>query len=296
MADPANLQCPTFWNVSLLSSQTLQSVENPHSLVSQQCVDLVFGAELQLLEHDVVSNRIQIGPTLPVMQRFPALGDVSLYVGQTVTTQKWVENRTKTITKTSADLSVSVEYSAKVFDSYLTVIPKVSRGAQWFDDPVISDRTALYSTPIDKEEVTLNYDYPLSTDINYSTHVYAIWSSDEINPVKGVSVNNSYTVSGFEFVHASSNEGYFWRNNLAFDVGKLARSNIVRAALSLDMGQVGENKIYSLANETVVGAAVRLGLYDKDYFTVLSVGVPVDHPQHYYSDNYTLMYWLSFSL
>lgn len=231
----------------------------------------------------------------PLVDAIPALGSVSFALGQAVLKQEKVDELLRVRTEQSSRISLSMEYSTKLFDNDLTLVPMVSRTTLWTESESGSRQALDTYQQVHKEELTLSYGYPLTSSLGYSTYLYGIWSSDRVGNAP-VSVVNDYALHGFEFVQTTGSEGYFWRNDFHYDLGDIQDVGTVMTVFSVDMGQIGQDRFYTLANDTVVGAALSVMLAHPRYETTLSLGLPVDHPSEFYTDQYTLYYWFKFKL
>lgn len=231
----------------------------------------------------------------PIINALPELGSVSFSLGQDVFKQEKLDDLLRPRTEQGSRIRLAVEYSTKLFDNDLTLVPMVTRTTLWSESESGARQALDTYQQIHKEELTLSYGYPLTPNLGYSTYVYGIWSSDRVGNAP-VSVVNDYALHGFEFVQTTGSEGYFWRNDLNYDLGDIPDIGKVMTVLSIDMGQIGQDRFYTLANETVVGAALSVMLAHPRYETTLSLGLPVDHPSEFYTDQYTLYYWFKVKL
>lgn len=231
----------------------------------------------------------------PIIKALPALGTVSFSFGQDAFKQEKLDDLLRPRTEQGSRIRLAVEYSTKLFDNELTFVPMVSRTTLWSESESGSRQALDTYQQIHKEELSMSYGYPLTSNLGYSTYVYGIWSSDRVGNAP-VSVVNDYALHGFEFVQTTGSEGYFWRNDLNYDLGDIPDVGKVMTVLSVDMGQIGQDRFYTLANDTVVGAALSVMLAHPGYETILSLGLPVDHPSEFYTDQYTLYYWFKVKL
>lgn len=193
--------------------------------------------------------------------------------------------------------SVGVEWSSRLGNAFVTAQPKYSKGTEWFN--AMGDTGHSSSAPIskfDRADLTLSYTYPLSPQLRYSATLYGQWSNDTLYSNQRLSIGGEYSVRGFKNISLSGDEGYYWRNDLTYQIGQWPVVGQVSSVLALDTGTIKTDEQDELERGSLLGSSLTIRMAHRYYSSSVSIGVPIQHPNQLSADDYVVNYQIRFAI
>ncbi|WP_456295098.1 ShlB/FhaC/HecB family hemolysin secretion/activation protein [Vibrio sp. AK197] len=193
--------------------------------------------------------------------------------------------------------SVGMELSTRVGQGFITVMPKYSKGTTWFN--ALGDSGRSNGAPVskfDKAELTLSYTYPLLPAVRYSSTLFAQWSNDTLFGNQRMSIGGEYSVRGFKSVSLSGDEGYYWRNEVNYQMGQWPVIGQVSAVLALDTGSIVPDSQDKFERGSLLGTSLGFMTRHSYYSSSVSLGFPLQSPSRLPTDDYVINYQIRFML
>lgn len=193
-----------------------------------------------------------------------------------------------------AHAQIGVSYSRKLGSGFFTFSPAYSRGIKLFNSETdVAKLTGSPSAEFDKAELTVSYSYPFSSTWRYTTTAFGQWTTDMLYGSQRLSIGGEYSVRGFKHQTLSGDEGYYWRNDLAYSarIGALAYS----FKLAVDTGAIHPDKSAPYERGHLTGTSLALDTHYKDFRARASIGAPISSPDWLNADDHTFQFSLNYS-
>ncbi|MCF7360841.1 ShlB/FhaC/HecB family hemolysin secretion/activation protein [Vibrio sp. A1-b2] len=190
-----------------------------------------------------------------------------------------------------SSLSFALEHSTRLGKGFLTVSPKVSFGTDWFGgEQNLSSNPNFPKAQFLKSTFSGSYTYPVSSNLSFATTLFGQWSNDTLYANERVSIGGEYSVRGFKNTSISGDEGYYWRNDLTYQLGRWPYLGSVTSRLALDTGSIAKDSSDEYERGSMMGSS--LGLFTQSQYasSSLSIGVPLAAPSRINHDDYVIYY------
>lgn len=147
-----------------------------------------------------------------------------------------------------------------------------------------------------KGTLTASYSHPFTADLSASSTLFGQWSNDTLYGSERLSIGGEYSVRGFKGHSISGDEGYYWRNDLTYQLGQWPVIGRISSQLALDTGGIKKDDFDELEKGSLAGASLSLLARAKHHSSSFSVGFPLQSPSRLQADDYVIYYRLDFAL
>ncbi|MBD1572244.1 ShlB/FhaC/HecB family hemolysin secretion/activation protein [Vibrio sp. S17_S38] len=194
-----------------------------------------------------------------------------------------------------AAAALSLDYSSKLGQGFLTISPRYVRGISLFNsESGKGEYDFLPSAEFDKGEFTLSYRRGLIVpNLSFSTTFFGQWTNDTLYGNQRLSIGGDYSVRGFKEQSLSGDSGYYWRNDLTYYWGSLPWLGGISSVLAIDTGSIHPDQYDPYEKGHLTGTSLALSSSKQHYSTSLSVGFPIDAPRWLNPDSYVVNYSIS---
>ncbi|ELI1809569.1 ShlB/FhaC/HecB family hemolysin secretion/activation protein [Vibrio fluvialis] len=194
-----------------------------------------------------------------------------------------------------AAISLSLDYSTKLGQGFLTVSPRYVRGISLFNSESGKGRYSyLPSAEFDKGELTLSYRRGLFLpNLSFSSTFFSQWTNDTLYGSQRLSIGGDYSVRGFKNQSLSGDSGYYWRNDMTYFWGSVPWLGAIYSVLALDTGAIHPDQYDPYEKGHLTGTSLALSSGNQHYASSVSVGLPIDAPHWLNPDSYVLNYLIS---
>lgn len=196
-----------------------------------------------------------------------------------------------------SSLSLALEYSSRFAGGFMTLSPGLSIGTDWFGgEETKMDNSNLPTAQFTKGNISASYSYPVSAELSMNTTLFGQWSNDTLYSSERLSIGGEYSVRGFKGASLSGDEGYYWRNDLTYQIGRWSYLGAVTAKLALDTGSIAKDSADQFERGSLLGTSLTLANRHVYYSSSFSLGFPLEAPSHLKADEYVLYYRLNVML
>ena len=193
--------------------------------------------------------------------------------------------------------SLSLSHSTRLGGGFFTVSPRLVLGTDWFGGEEDSGKSSAASeAQFYKGTLTTSYSYPIMPDLNASSTLFGQWSNDTLYGSERLSIGGEYSVRGFKGRSISGDEGYYWRNDLTYQLGQWPVIGRVSSQLALDTGSIKKDSLDALEKGALMGSSVSLMARGTHYASSFSVGFPIQSPSRLHADDVVIYYRLDLNL
>lgn len=194
-----------------------------------------------------------------------------------------------------AAAALSLDYSTKLGQGFLTMSPRYVRGISLFNsESGKGSHSYLPSAEFDKGELTLSYRRGIAIpNLSFSTTFFGQWTNDTLYGSQRLSIGGDYSVRGFKEQSLSGDSGYYWRNDVTYFWSNLAWLGGISSVLALDIGAIHPDQFDPYEKGHLTGASFALSSGNQHYSSSVSVGLPIDAPRWLTPDSYVLNYSVS---
>ncbi|WP_374144836.1 ShlB/FhaC/HecB family hemolysin secretion/activation protein [Vibrio sp. NTOU-M3] len=193
--------------------------------------------------------------------------------------------------------SLSLDHSTRLGNGFFTLSPRFVAGTDWFggkedeDDAGAAPKAQFY-----KGTLTASYTYPFSNALSLSSTLFGQWSNQTLYGSERLSIGGEYSVRGFKGKSISGDEGYYWRNDLNYQIAKWPVLGNISATLALDTGTIAKDKVDAFEEGSLTGTSLSIKTRSENISSSLSVGFPIDAPERLNADDYVLYYRLDLAI
>ncbi|WP_070969407.1 ShlB/FhaC/HecB family hemolysin secretion/activation protein [Vibrio sonorensis] len=192
---------------------------------------------------------------------------------------------------TAASLSLNISH--RLLGGYATFSPAFTLGTDWFggesDSEVLSEPVAQFY----KGTLMASMSYPLKESLFYTSSLFAQWSNNTLYGSQRISIGGEYTIRGFKNVSLSGDEGYYWRNDVTWDINRFAYLGQLQAQWAIDTGTIVPDSQDAYENGSLMGTSVAFRLLGQHYKAVAAIGFPIAAPSRLHVDDYVIYYQLN---
>lgn len=200
--------------------------------------------------------------------------------------------RIESTSNTLSSVFLSLDYSTRLGTGFFTVSPQFTMGTDWFGGLSDSEReTQPYpEAQFYKGTFVASYTYPVFQDLNVSSVVFSQWSNDQLFGSQRVSIGSESSIRGFKNSSISGDEGYYWRNDLTWYLGRLPWVGYISGQMALDTGTIIKDSSDAYEGGSLLGSAVSVSTQSTYLSSSFSVGFPIESPAWLNPDDYVIYY------
>lgn len=179
-----------------------------------------------------------------------------------------------------SSLVLGVNHSQSLWGGLATFNPAYSRGMRWFgaqrDDDVSEDTPRAQFT---KWTLSTSYYYPLSDNVSYLTSFYGQYSPHPLYGSEQVTIGGESSIRGFKEDYLLGDRGGYWRNEINWRVRQLPYLGQLTLTAALDGGHLVATHANRDSAGSLWGAALGMGLANRQISQQITVGWPLSHPE-----------------
>lgn len=191
---------------------------------------------------------------------------------------------------TLSGASVGFNYSATLSGGYVTLNPTLSHGLRaWGSTEETKEANGLPRSEFRKFGLTSSYFYPLTPSLYFLTSAYGQTTPDNLYPSERISLGGEYSVRGFKEQTLTGNRGFYWRNELNWQVVTLPLLGNLSLTAALDSGWIA-GKTGKVDGGNMTGAALGLSAASNWLNQSISLGIPLHFPDELHPDK-AVLYW-----
>ncbi|MDE1466082.1 ShlB/FhaC/HecB family hemolysin secretion/activation protein, partial [Spartinivicinus poritis] len=188
------------------------------------------------------------------------------------------------------EFQLGLNYGRIVLGGYLNTELNFHRGTRWLGAQ--NDKTNDSATPKAQYEMvsaTVSAVKPFQLagqDLSYTALISGQWSDDVLHSPVRISVGGQSSVRGFDEQSLSGDSGYYWRNELAWQVPnvKSLSSNILTGAsviLAYDVGVIHHGRFNDGQSGRIAGVALGVRLHGEHINMELFTSKTLSKPNHF---------------
>ncbi|KJY81445.1 hemolysin activator protein [Vibrio galatheae] len=196
-----------------------------------------------------------------------------------------------------SSLTFSWEHSTRLANGFFTLLPSFSFGADWFGgEENQSNDPRLAKAEFNKGTLTGSYTYPITPQLTWTSTLFGQWSNDTLYGSERISIGGEYSVRGFKGASLSGDEGYYWRNDLTYNIGQWPLLGSAYAQLALDTGSIAKDVADQYERGSLMGSSLSIKTSQNYMSTALGLGVPIAAPSRLQNDDYVVYYRIDIKL
>ncbi|NOH23553.1 ShlB/FhaC/HecB family hemolysin secretion/activation protein [Vibrio europaeus] len=188
-------------------------------------------------------------------------------------------------------LSLAWEYSTRVGGGFLTVSPNMSIGTDWFGgEENLSSDPSVAKAQFRKGMLTGSYTYPFTPKLTLTSTLFGQWTNDTLYGSERVSISGEYSVRGFKGTSLSGDEGYYWRNDVTYQIGQWPYVGAISAQVAVDTGSIVEDSEDQYEGGSLMGSSFTLRTSQKHASSTFTLGLPIAAPSRLKKDDFVVYY------
>lgn len=206
------------------------------------------------------------------------------------TENRMANQRLDVSSPTVSSASIGLSYSTTLAGGYFTLNPTLSHGLRsWGATDDTGSNSGLPRSEFRKFGISSSYFYPLTPSLYFLTSLYGQTTPDNLYTSERISLGGEYSVRGFKEQTLTGNRGFYWRNELNWQVATLPLLGDIAVTTALDSGWVA-GKTGQVDGGNMTGASVGLSASSRWLSQSVSFGVPLHYPGKLHPDN-AVVYW-----
>ena len=188
-------------------------------------------------------------------------------------------------------LSLAWEYSTRVGGGFLTVSPNMSIGTDWFGgEENLSSDPSVAKAQFRKGMLTGSYTYAFTPKLTLTSTLFGQWTNDTLYGSERVSIGGEYSVRGFKGTSLSGDEGYYWRNDVTYQIGQWPYVGAISAQVAVDTGSIAEDLEDQYEGGSLMGSSFALRTSQKHASSSFTLGLPIAAPSRLKKDDFVVYY------
>ncbi|NOI81670.1 ShlB/FhaC/HecB family hemolysin secretion/activation protein [Vibrio tubiashii] len=188
-------------------------------------------------------------------------------------------------------LSLAWEHSTRVGGGFLTVSPNISIGTDWFGgEENLSSDPSVAKAQFRKGMLTGSYTYPFTPKLTLISTLFGQWTNDTLYGSERVSIGGEYSVRGYKGTSLSGDEGYYWRNDVTYQIGQWPYVGAISAQVAVDTGSIAEDSEDQYEGGSLMGSSFALRTSQKHASSSFTLGLPIAAPSRLKKDDFVVYY------
>ncbi|OAJ93538.1 ShlB/FhaC/HecB family hemolysin secretion/activation protein [Vibrio bivalvicida] len=188
-------------------------------------------------------------------------------------------------------LNLAWEHSTRIGKGFLTVSPSISIGTDWFGgEENLSGDPSVAKAQFRKGMLTGSYTYPMTPNLTLTSTLFGQWTNDTLYGSERVSIGGEYSVRGFKGTSLSGDEGYYWRNDVTYQIGQWPYVGAISAQVAVDTGSIAEDSADQYEGGSLMGSSFALRTSQKHASSSFTLGLPIAAPSRLKKDDFVVYY------
>lgn len=190
-----------------------------------------------------------------------------------------------------SSISIGLDHSTRLGHGFFTVSPQYYRGIKLFNSESDANKAkGLPAAEFNKGTLTVRYSQSLAPWVSVSSTIFGQWSNDTLYGSQRMSIGGEYSVRGFKEQSISGDQGYYWRNDLNFVLGRYPVIGQLSSRISIDIGAIHPDKYDRFERGHLTGAGLSVSSQSNYYTSSITLGIPLETPEWLDADDYSLYY------